>query len=117
MTPIEAAWLSLVDRFPVSFEVFSAACEAVEVFPVVVDAELAGALLVKGAEIHACILPQFKGRWLTRKELRVMDAVIEKHGYAQTSATTAEGEYFVKRLGFEQHGDTFRRVKKWAQKS
>ena len=80
----------------------------------VVDGQIAGALIVSGCEIHACILPQFKGRWLSRKELRIMNAVIEKHGYAQTSATTEEGEKFVHRLGFVKHGNTFRRLQKWA---
>jgi Zn-finger nucleic acid-binding protein len=85
-----------------------------EVNPVYVGSEVAGALIVSGHEIHACILPKFKGRWLSRKELRIMNAVIEKHGYAQTSATTAEGEVFVKRLGFVKHGETFRRLQSWA---
>ena len=114
MTPQEAAWLSLVDRFPISFEQFLEYTQAMEVNPVIVDSEMAGALIVYGPDIHACILPKFKGRWLGRKELRIMNAVIKKHGYAQTSATTEEGEAFVKRLGFVKHGNTFRRSESWA---
>jgi hypothetical protein len=104
----------LVDRFPITLEKFADSVQGMEVNPVVVDGQIAGALIVSGHEIHACILPQFKGRWLSRKELRIMNAVIEKHGYAQTSATTEEGETFVKRLGFVQHGNTFRRLQSWA---
>jgi Zn-finger nucleic acid-binding protein len=114
MTPIEAAWLSVSTRLPIEFEAFSYAVDLWDLHPVVVQGEIAGALLTNGPEIHACILPQFKGQWLTRKELRILNQVIEKHGFAQTSATTEDGEYFVNRLGFVQCGEHYRKDKKWA---
>jgi formylglycine-generating enzyme required for sulfatase activity len=113
---LHAAWLSLVDRFPITYKQFQDFASDCEVNEVYVDGLPAGALIVKGPEIHACILPEFKGRWLTRKELRIMNSVIEKHGYAQTSATTPEGAFFVERLGFEKHGESYRRHSKWAWK-
>ena len=116
MTAIEAAWLSLVGRFNITLEKFAESVAGMEVNPVVVNGQLAGALIVAGPEIHACILPQFKGHWLSRKELRIMNTVIQQHGYAQTSATTKEGEAFVKRLGFVKHENTFRRLQTWALK-
>lgn len=116
MEPLEAAWLSLVGRFPIEYEAFADFAKDCEVNPVYVDGEVAGALIVKGFEIHACILPAFKGKWLTRKELRILNAVIERHGFAQTSTTTQEGEYFVTRLGFVKDGEIYRRFEKWAWK-
>ena len=113
---LKAAWLSLLDRFPVEYEVFLDFANSCEVNPVYVNGQVAGALIVKGSEIHACILPEFKGKWLTRKELRILDSVIDKHGFAQTSATTKDGEYFVSRLGFVKDGEIYRRYEKWASK-
>jgi Zn-finger nucleic acid-binding protein len=114
VTPLEAAWLSVSTRLPIEFEAFSYAVDLWDLHPVVVQGETAGALLTKGPEIHACILPEYKGRWLTRKELRILNQIIEKHGYAQTSATTLDGEYFVNRLGFVKHGEVYRKERKWA---
>lgn len=114
MSPLEAAWLSVSTRLPIEFEAFSYAVELWDLHPVVVQGEIAGALLTNGADIHACILPEYKGRWLTRKELRVLNQIIENYGYAQTSATTLDGEYFVKRLGFVKHGEVYRKERKWA---
>lgn len=114
ITPLQAAWLSMVDRLPITYKQFTDSLEGWTVNPVTVKGATAGALLVKGPELHACILPEFKGLWLSRKELRIMNEVIEKHGYAETSATTDEGAYFVGRLGFIQHGDKYRRLDKWA---
>jgi hypothetical protein len=74
-----------------------------QVEPVSVDGELAGAVLINGPEIHACILPDYFGRWLTRSVLRrTLYAVLEKYGYATTHVTegNAIGDAFVKRLGF-----------------
>ena len=75
---------------------------------------MAGAVLVIGPDIHACILPFAKGRWMSRKHIRLIDSIIDKYGYAQTSATTDDGRDFVQRLGFVQHGKNFRRTEKWA---
>ena len=114
MEPLEAAWLSMVSRHPVEYDRFIEVMKECEVFPIYVNGETAGALIVKDCDIHACVLPQFKGKWLTRKELRIMDSVIEKYGHVQTTATTEEGQYFVTRLGFVRDGDIYRRYTKWA---
>ena len=116
MTPLEAAWASLVDRYPVTFEEFQNSLDGWDVHPVHVRREVAGAILVKGPEIHACILPFAKGQWFGKKAIRVLNDTIEKNGYAQTHATTKEGEEFVSRLGFVNHGQHFRRTAKWALK-
>lgn len=111
---LRAAWESVNDRFPISFDDFKKAVAEWEINPVYVDGLPAGALMVNGPDIHACVLPFAHGRWLGKKQLRILNRVIEKHGFAQTKATTKAGEYFVKRLGFVEYGNSFRRTQKWA---
>lgn len=114
MDALRAAWRSVASRFPVDWEQFEQGCNGWEVNPVVVGGEVAGAVLVRGAEVHACVLPFAHGKWMGRRELRLINRLIDEHGYAQTRVTTQAGEEFVKRLGFERDGDVFRRRKKWA---
>ncbi len=114
MKPVEAAWLSLAGRVSITLEEFISKVSNMEMHPVFVGKQIAGALFVSAAEIHACILPEYKGRWLSRKELRVMNSVIKKHGYAQSSATTEQGKAFLQRLGFFGTGIHFVRYKPWA---
>lgn len=115
MKPLEAAYLSAKDRLgEMSLEQFKDAIRDFEIHPVVVDGECAGAILVAGFEIHACVLPSVYGRWVNRAALRLMNDVIEKHGFAQTHALTQAGQEFVERLGFVRHGNGYRRDTKWA---
>ncbi len=97
-----------------SYEEFKQAIFEFEITPIHVNGEPAGALLVKDADVHACVLRKFKGRWFTRRVFGILNRLVEKHGYAQTSATTKDGEAFVQRLGFTKHGNEFRRYTKWA---
>lgn len=88
---------------PVSFEEFQWLCQDWDVEPVEVDGQLVGAVLMRGAEIHACIKPEGFGRWLSRSVLRrTLMRVVREHGRAETAVTTgnAVGEAFVQRLGF-----------------
>ncbi len=108
MTPIEAAFQSVAPRAPsVTLEQFTKHASACEVYPVTVEGKTAGAILVNGPEVHACVLPWARGLWFNRAAMRVLDRVISVCGYARTKATTAEGEQFVTRLGFERRGEWF----------
>lgn len=73
-----------------------------EVHDVTVDGKDVGAILVIGAEIHACILPEGFGRWCNRRAVRVLNDVIKRHGYATTSVSDGNesGMRFVERFGF-----------------
>ena len=103
---IMAAFESVKSRAPeLQFDVFEAYVSDAEVHPVSVDSKPVGAVIVKGAEIHACVLPEARGLWFTRRLLAVLRDVIAKHGYAVTSATTPDGVAFVRRLGFTQDSD------------
>ena len=64
---------------------------------------LVGFWLIKGNEIHAYRLPQWKGRWLTRGELeRISHQILQVHGVMTTRVRCAnkQGQQFVERLGF-----------------
>lgn len=101
---LHQAYLSAQDRLDgLTFAEFARALSKAEVHPVNVDGECVGALIVDGPEIHACV-NGCKGLWVTRREVRILNGVIAKHGYAVTTATTSEGRQFVQRLGFKPFG-------------
>jgi hypothetical protein len=97
---LKKAYLSAKERMPLTEDEFLKAVETWEVFPV-----KGGAVLVNGSEIHACILPEAFGKWLSKRVLKkTLMTVLEKHGRAITKVTLGndQGERFVKRLGFQK---------------
>jgi hypothetical protein len=105
---IEAAYASAVDRLPgLDAADFAKAVADWDVYPVVIDGKTAGAILVNGCEIHACVLPEAFGRWFSKRSAKVLAGVIAKHGRAVTSATTPAGRAFVERLGFVEVNSVF----------
>lgn len=103
-TRLEALALAFVSaeaRLPqMDFPQFVSSLANWEVYPVVVDHTVVGAVLTYGPEIHACISDGY-GRWLSKRVLRnTLERILDEYGYATTSATTPAGEQFVKRLGF-----------------
>lgn len=113
MTPLEAAYASLSERTSIGWEEFLAFARDWDVVPVWLGGRLAGAVLIKGPEIHACILPWAHRRWLGRWALVLVNRLIDEHGYVQTHAATEAGKQFVARMGFLPHGDGYRRYRKW----
>lgn len=106
------AFKSIACRVPgLRWMEFEAAASRCDVHPVVVGGEIAGAVLVDGPELHACVMPWAIGRWMRKEHLKLIDVVIEKHGKAVTSATTEAGKRFVERLGFLPNGDKYVKVK------
>jgi len=106
--PLRVAHASMSGRVCITFEQFCAAVAGWEVVPVMVDGALAGAVLIDGPELHACILPAYFGRWLTRAVLRkTLHQVLVQHGRAITRTTSGNdaGHAFVARLGFQKIGD------------
>ena len=105
---IAAAYKASADRMPgVSLQQFSAALAGSVVHPVVTDGECVGAVIVARHEIHACVLPKVRGRWFGKQHLRILAGVLQRYGVAATTATTAAGVEFVKRLGFRQFGEVW----------
>ena len=111
---VGAAYEAVRDRLGgITLGEFVAATAGFHFEPVHVGGQLVGALVVAGNELHACIDPAARGRWLSKRVLRVLDAVIREHGEAVTRATTEEGRRFVEALGFVQDGEIYRSRKTW----
>ena len=119
----EAAYASLAHRASISREAFNRLLAGAELHRITVENKPCGLLVVKSHEIHACVAPEAFGRWLGKKALRVLDAVIERHGYATTAVTAGNsiGDQFVRRLGFIPCEETptvihYRCTRKWVSK-
>jgi hypothetical protein len=108
MDAVEAAYESALDRLgAVTLAEFREALIGCIVHPVTVAGEVAGAVIVKGSEVHACILPWAHKRWFGRGQARILNNIIARHGRATTQATTEAGRRFVERLGFTLDGDKY----------
>lgn len=102
MDAIHAAYMSASDRLgAVTLAEFREAVKSCDVHPVKVRGDIAGAVIVKGPEVHACILPWAHKRWFGRAQARILNDIISSYGYATTTATTKAGREFVERLGFK----------------
>ena len=79
-----------------------------DAWPVIVGGELAGAVLVKGPEMHACILPRFFGRWASPSMYRRVLEHKKQHGRLVTTVNVDHdaGREFVERFGFTMTGNT-----------
>ena len=108
MSPyLHAAWESVAQRSPITFDDFLSEFAGADAYPVSVDGKPVGAVIVVGPEVHACISGGY-GRWFKREHFLILRALIEVYGYAQTRVTTPAGEAFVRRLGFVPCGEVWR---------
>lgn len=57
---------------PVPFSVYRNALQSWDIKAIERDGEVIGAVFFRDGEVHASVLPEWRGRWLTRKLLRVM---------------------------------------------
>lgn len=111
------AYLSAKPRLnDMSFAEFESETKDFIVNPVFHNNNVIGAILVKDAELHCCILPDFKGKWLKRCYIEILNDIIRKHGKATTHASTKMGHQFVQRFGFKQVGDHYERSELWELK-
>ena len=102
---IEAAWDASKWQFPsgYGFDDFMADTSGWDVWPVVVDGVLAGAILVNGPELHCCIKPEFFRRWATPGMYRRVMRHKALHGRLMTKVNVDHdsGREFVERFGFK----------------
>jgi ribosomal protein S18 acetylase RimI-like enzyme len=108
------AYESCKDRFdePITFDEFSVMFADWECISIEVNGDCAGALMCKDHEIHACILPKYFNKWLSKKVWRsVFVDRLNKYGYLQTGVTANNeiGKRFVERCGFKEY-DRFANV-------
>jgi hypothetical protein len=113
--PLHLAYESARDRMPgVTFEQFAAEVAGFDVHPVKARGRLCGAILVRGNEMHPCVMPWAFGYWFGRAEAALLNQIIDTHGEATTTATTEEGRRFIERLGFINDNGIYRSTRKWA---
>lgn len=75
------------------------------VYAVEVQGDLAGAILHKGSEIHACILPEYRGKWFSRKIIKdIVFPTIKAYGKITTAVPDDKpwGRDFVEKFGFKK---------------
>lgn len=102
---VAAAYEAIAPRVDFSHGEFAAATAHWKVYPVNLAGQCYGAVMVNGPEIHACVQAHARRRWVNRRLLGVLRDVVKHNGLAVTSATTVEGEQFVRRLGFVKEGE------------
>jgi len=100
---IDAGWLAYCDRLPSMEGAYRRACEGWQVVAIVAD-RVIGALFARAGVIHIGIVPDWRGRWASRRLIR------EMLGYG-TKTTLQPGEdgprEFIRRIGFVKIGDSF----------
>jgi hypothetical protein len=85
-----------------SFDRFVEIFRDFEFIPVIVNDAEVGAILRKGAELHAVIKEEARCRWMGKKTLKMIDDVMKEHGIVTTQVMNEHemGHTFAKRLGF-----------------
>ncbi len=95
------------DRMPfVTMDDFLAKTSGFEFLPVTVGGECVGAIMRRGPELHAAVLPSARGRWLGRRALAIIAETIGECGRATTAVMDDHrpGHDFALRLGFKRAG-------------
>ena len=75
--------------------------------PVFVDDKLAGMYAVKNTEVHFCVLPDFRGKWLSKGLINdVFMPILERYGFVTTAVPDdkPQGHGLVKKFGFNPIG-------------
>lgn len=107
---IRAAWDASRWQFApdYTYDQFADAISDWECWPVEVGGEMAGALLVKGCEMHCCIKPEFFRRWATPGMYRRVMRHKALYGRLVTTVNVDHdaGREFVERFGFTMTGNT-----------
>jgi len=114
MTPtrrdlIEAAWIAAKWQFPDGYtiEQFAADTGDWDFWPIVVQGALAGAIMVRGCDMHVCVQEQHFKRWATPSLYRRVLNHKRKHGRLRTVVAEQHqaGRDFVERFGFRVYGN------------
>jgi GNAT superfamily N-acetyltransferase len=68
---VDAGWRAYADAVPGQEVAYRKACEGWQVVAVVSD-DVIGALMVRDGVIHLGIVPEWRGRWASRRVIRQM---------------------------------------------
>jgi GNAT superfamily N-acetyltransferase len=104
----DVAYETCKDRWTGSKDEFLKYIEDWNKTPVFVEDEVAGVLLNKGSETHACILKPYFGRWIGKWFFGYLSDILKREGYITTTVMSNRkaGHSFVKRLGFVKTHET-----------
>lgn len=102
---IQAGFQAMADRLPVDYtlEAFKRALHEWDVKAFCKGGDVVGMLMVKDNELHVAVLPEVRGRWLSRTLIRnVIGPLIKRYGKAKTKVVheNDRGQEFCQRLGF-----------------
>lgn len=96
------------DRLPsgMTMDEFWRATSDFEFLPVVLNWECVGAIMRRGSELHAAVVPTARGKWFGRRAMAVITDTISRFGMATTAVPDGQdaGHVFALRLGFERTG-------------
>lgn len=96
------------DRLPsgMTLDEFERATSGFEFLPVIVGGECVGAIMRRGSELHAAVVPTARGKWFGRRAMAVITDTVIRFGMATTAVPDGQdvGNAFALRLGFERTG-------------
>lgn len=99
---IEAGWRAYEAEIPGHRDAYLRACEGWQLVAICDDDTPIGALLVKDGVIHLGIVPEWRGRWASR---RVIQELIS-YGRATTVPPDNRRD-FLRRVGFKPQGGRY----------
>lgn len=101
---IEAGWVAHADQFQGRRDLYDQGCAAWTVVAVCDGPQVIGALYAQNGVIHLGIVPEYRGRWASRRVIREMLT----YGHMTRIRDEApEKIEFATRLGFKVQGDTY----------
>ena len=99
---IEAGWKAYEAEVPGHRDAYLRALQGWQVVAICNDDTPIGALLVKDGVIHIGIVPEWRGRWASRRVIR------ELISYGQTTTVPPDNRRdFLRRVGFKPQGDCY----------
>lgn len=105
MTAEEIVWSIIKDNLPSGYTKsdFQKYAEKYTFVPVVIDGAVVGAYANHENEVHAAVLPEYSGRWFSKRVLRWVNDLQKKYGELTTKVElwNSRGLEFVSRLGFK----------------
>ncbi len=100
---LRAGYRALAGRIHIDYEKFSKALESWDVKAFCKGEDVVGMLMVKDGELHVAIVPEARGKWLSRRLIReVIGPLVKEYGAAKTKVMpdNRAGSDFVRRIGF-----------------
>lgn len=112
---LRAGYLALQDRISIPFDAFTRALESWDVKAFCKGKDVVGMLMLKDDELHVAVLPEVRGKWLSRRLIKeVLGPLVKQYGTAKTKVSVDNpiGQEFVKRIGFastdKEHAELLR---------